>query len=31
LPSLIQLEYMIAVADHRHFGKAAKACFVTQP
>jgi LysR family hydrogen peroxide-inducible transcriptional activator len=22
---------MIAVADHRHFGKAAKACFVTQP
>jgi LysR family hydrogen peroxide-inducible transcriptional activator len=31
MPSLIQLEYMIAVADHRHFGKAANACFVTQP
>lgn len=31
MPSLNQLEYMVAVADHRHFGKAAKACFVTQP
>jgi LysR family hydrogen peroxide-inducible transcriptional activator len=31
MPSLVQLEYMVAVADHRHFGKAAKACFVTQP
>ncbi len=31
MPSLVQLEYLVAVADHRHFGKAAKACFVTQP
>ncbi len=26
-----QLEYIVAVDIHRHFGKAAKACFVTQP
>ncbi len=26
-----QLEYIVAVDTHRHFGKAAKACFVTQP
>ncbi len=25
------LQYLIAVADHRHFGKAAEACFVSQP
>lgn len=31
MPSLIQLEYIAAVADHRHFGKAARACHVTQP
>lgn len=31
MPSLIQLEYIIAVAEHRHFGKAAHACHVTQP
>ena len=24
-------EYFIAVADYRHFGKAAEACHVTQP
>ena len=26
-----QLEYLIAVDKHRHFGQAAAACFVTQP
>ncbi len=26
-----QIEYILAVNRHRHFGKAAKACFVTQP
>jgi LysR family transcriptional regulator, hydrogen peroxide-inducible genes activator len=31
MPSLIQLEYIAAVAEHRHFGKAAHACHVTQP
>ncbi len=30
-PTLRQLEYIVAVADHRHFGRAAAACFVTQP
>ena len=25
------LEYLVAVADHRHFGDAAAACFVSQP
>lgn len=29
--TLIQLEYIIAVDTHRHFGKAAESCFVTQP
>ena len=29
--TLTQLEYVVAVDKHRHFGKAAKACFVTQP
>lgn len=29
--TLTQLEYLIAVDTHRHFGKAAKACHVTQP
>ncbi|MEQ8927888.1 MAG: LysR substrate-binding domain-containing protein [Fulvivirga sp.] len=29
--TLIQFEYIIAVDNHRHFGKAAEACFVTQP
>ncbi len=26
-----QLEYLIAVDKHKHFGKAAQACFITQP
>ncbi len=25
------LTYLVALADHRHFGKAAKVCFVSQP
>lgn len=29
--TLQQLEYVIAVDNHRHFAKAAQACFVTQP
>jgi LysR family hydrogen peroxide-inducible transcriptional activator len=29
--TLTQLEYALAVNRYRHFGKAAKACFVTQP
>lgn len=29
--NLQQMEYIIAVEQHRHFGKAAAACFVTQP
>jgi len=29
--SLLQLEYIVAVAQHRHFAKAAETCFVTQP
>ncbi|MCB9262224.1 MAG: LysR family transcriptional regulator [Flavobacteriales bacterium] len=29
--SLIQLQYLIALDEHRHFIKAADACFVTQP
>lgn len=31
MPSLTQLEYLVAVADLRHFGKAAFACHVSQP
>ena len=31
MPSLTQLEYLVAVADHNHFGKAAYACHVSQP
>lgn len=30
IPSVKQLKYICAVAEHRHFSKAAKACFVTQ-
>lgn len=29
--NLRDLRYLVAVAQHRHFGKAAKACFVSQP
>ncbi|MFT5480230.1 MAG: LysR family hydrogen peroxide-inducible transcriptional activator, partial [Bacteroidia bacterium] len=29
--SLIQLEYLVALDEHRHFIKAAESCFVTQP
>ncbi len=31
MASLTQLEYLIAVDKHRHFGKAAQACNVSQP
>ncbi len=30
LPTLRQLRYLEALAEHRHFGRAAEACFVTQ-
>jgi LysR family hydrogen peroxide-inducible transcriptional activator len=30
LPSLRQLQYLIALHQHQHFGKAAQACFVSQ-
>src|SRR6478609_3857646 len=30
LPTLKQLQYLVALQDHIHFGKAADACFVTQ-
>ena len=30
LPTLKQLQYLVALNDHGHFGKAAIACFVTQ-
>jgi LysR family transcriptional regulator, hydrogen peroxide-inducible genes activator len=29
--NLRDLRYLVAVAEHRHFGKAAAACFVSQP
>lgn len=29
--SLIQLQYILALAEHKHFKKAAEACHVTQP
>jgi LysR family transcriptional regulator, hydrogen peroxide-inducible genes activator len=30
LPTIKQLQYLVALHDHGHFGKAADACFVTQ-
>ena len=30
IPSIKQLKYVVSVAEHRHFSKAAAACFVTQ-
>lgn len=30
LPTLKQLQYLVALRDHEHFGKAAESCFVTQ-
>jgi LysR family transcriptional regulator, hydrogen peroxide-inducible genes activator len=30
LPTLKQLQYLVALKEHGHFGKAATACFVTQ-
>lgn len=29
--NLRDLEYLVALAEHRHFGRAAEACFVSQP
>ena len=29
--TLKQLRYLVAIADHLHFGKAAEACFISQP
>lgn len=31
LPSTKQLRYFVALEKHKHFGKAAKACFISQP
>ena len=31
LPTTKQLRYFLALEKHRHFGKAARACFVSQP
>lgn len=31
MPSLRQLRYLVAIADHLHFRRAAEACHVTQP
>ena len=29
--NLRDLRYLVALAEHRHFGRAAEACFVSQP
>ena len=29
--NLQDLRYLVAIAEHRHFGRAAEACFVSQP
>ncbi|PYS48826.1 MAG: LysR family transcriptional regulator, partial [Acidobacteria bacterium] len=29
--TLRDLEYLVAVANHRHFGRAAESCHVSQP
>ena len=29
--NLRDLTYLVALADHKHFGRAAEACFVSQP
>ena len=30
-PTVQQLQYLVALGEHRHFGKAAEACNVSQP
>src|SRR4029078_8981396 len=30
LPTLKQLQHLITLFDHQHFGKAAEACFISQ-
>ena len=30
LPTIKQLQYLVALRQHGHFGKAAESCFVTQ-
>lgn len=30
LPSIKQLKYLVALDEHRHFGKAAEACYISQ-